>query len=347
MAIREKRKELQRLQHSFEIEADKYHDLRMSVLYFTQQSMSEDRKFKQPSYMISLWQYYGKASSDEEINKLMKDLQSHTKFGVPGAEFSAFCVLEGEKLELFMKMANRAATLFSKKEVDEIIARIKTEVVENEGDGKPVFITNSAPLSVWLNYVLYHSSISHPKRFPVTHVHIDPFTSSLRAIEDLLENPDITKRKNLFRSIDSIKFKVSLSFPGEKREYVHDVAQILKHKLGDDKVFYDLDYQAQLARPNIDILLQKIYHDNSELVIVFLCKEYDEKEWCGIEWRAIRDLIKKRHGEDIMFMRFDNSEIQGVFSIDGYVDLKALSTNEAADLIFERLKVLEADNVDA
>ena len=30
----------------------------------------------------------------------------------------------------------------------------------------------------------------------------------------------------------------------------------------------------------------------SELLVFFLCKEYQEKDWCGLEWRASRDLLK-------------------------------------------------------
>ncbi len=75
--------------------------------------------------------------------------------------------------------------------------------------------------------------------------------------------------------------------------------------------------------------------------MVFLCEEYDEKEWCGIEWRAIRDIIKARSDEKVMFMRFDNADIKGLFSIDGYVNLKNTSPELASKYILERIQANE------
>ena len=92
--------------------------------------------------------------------------------------------------------------------------------------------------------------------------------------------------------VEEMQFKVALSFPGERRPYVEAVAAELKKRLPAGAVFYDRDFTSQLARPNLDTLLQRIYITNSDLVVVFLCAEYQEKEWCGLEWRAVREIIK-------------------------------------------------------
>ncbi|MBE7525856.1 MAG: TIR domain-containing protein [Gammaproteobacteria bacterium] len=134
------------------------------------------------------------------------------------------------------------------------------------------------------------------------------------------------------------RFQVALSFPGEYRDYVSQVAEVLKQSLGKDKVFYDQWYKAELARPDMDVLLQSLYHDHSELIVPFLCADYERKEWCGLEWRAVRDLIKQRQSKDIMPMRFDNSQIAGLFGIDGYVNLNDYTPQSAAELILQRLQ---------
>ncbi len=134
------------------------------------------------------------------------------------------------------------------------------------------------------------------------------------------------------------RFNAALSFPREKRDFISKIAEGLSDRLGQNNVFYDEYYEPELARPNLDIVLQKVYHDNSDLVVVFLCEEYEQKEWCGLEWRAVRDLIKKRRDEDIMLMRFDVAEISGLYSIDGYIDLGERSPGEAVDLICRRLE---------
>ena len=142
-------------------------------------------------------------------------------------------------------------------------------------------------------------------------------------------------------SVSERGFKVSLSFPGEYRKYVEAVADCLKDELGPDEVFYDSWFEAELARPNLDLLLQEIYHRRSDLVVVFLCQEYEKKEWCGLEWRAIRDLLKTGRAEAVMLLRFDEAEVSGVFSTDGYLSLRNRSPEEIAHLVIERLKANE------
>ncbi len=134
------------------------------------------------------------------------------------------------------------------------------------------------------------------------------------------------------------RFDVALSFPGEHRPYVKDIAHALATSLTMDKIFYDEFYEEELARPNLDTYLQRIYHDDSRLIVVFLCEDYDNKEWCGLELRAIRDLIKKRRDNDLMFVQVDDGEVEGLFSIDGKVDSRGRSADEIASLIIKRLR---------
>jgi len=139
--------------------------------------------------------------------------------------------------------------------------------------------------------------------------------------------------------VEEMQFKVALSFPGERRPYVEAVAAELKKRLPAGAVFYDRDFTSQLARPNLDTLLQRIYLTNSDLVVVFLCAEYQEKEWCGLEWRAVREIIKNKSDHAVMFMRFDDAAVDGTFSIDGYVDLTEHTPVQAARLIVERVRL--------
>ncbi len=276
----------------------------------------------------------------------MADVRNHNPiYGVPGAQFYSFGLLEGENIQLFLRIAKRAGNVFSEKESIMIKTSILDDLIDQDkSPGKPVFVSNSNPAAIWLNFVIYHLSISHPKRYSKTIINLDPFVESLKAIEHLIEKATIEKRRKPFYDIEKKKFKVALSFPGEKREYVSAVATALKENLGNDKVFYDYDYLAQLARPNLDLLLQKIYRHSSELIAIFLCKEYDEKEWCALEWRAIREIIKTRNDKTVMFLRFDNANVKGVFSIDGYIDLSLLEPKDAAELIIQRIRTNEANN---
>lgn len=140
------------------------------------------------------------------------------------------------------------------------------------------------------------------------------------------------------------RFDLALSFPGEHRAFVKEVAEALALSLTKERVFYDRFHEAELARPNLDTYLQRIYHDESELVVVFLCQKYDEKEWCGLEFRAIRDLIKKRRDGEIMFVRVADGDVKGVFEIDGYVDAKDRPASEIAQVIRDRLALIQPRN---
>jgi hypothetical protein len=136
------------------------------------------------------------------------------------------------------------------------------------------------------------------------------------------------------------RFDVALSFPGQHRSLVAATADCLTQSIPRERIFYDHWYEHELARPNLDTYLQRIYHDDSRLVVVFLCTSYESKEWCGLEWRAIRDLIKRRKADEIMFVRLDPGVVTGVFSIDGYLDATNKNSAEIASGIFSRFNLL-------
>ncbi len=140
--------------------------------------------------------------------------------------------------------------------------------------------------------------------------------------------------------ITSHTFDVALSFPGEDRKLVETIAAELEGLLGPDSYFYDNNYISQLARPSLDGLLQEIYRKRAKLVVVFLSSNYQSKEWCGVEFRAIREIIKKRDNKRVMFVRVDDGEIEGVFETDGYVDARKYAPKQIAQFIQERVALL-------
>lgn len=123
------------------------------------------------------------------------------------------------------------------------------------------------------------------------------------------------------RTVDITKhnFDVGLSFPGEARELVAQVARELEARIGPNTFFYDDNYVSQLARPSLDSLLQDIYRNRSKLIVVFLGEDYQRKNWCGVEFRAIREIIMAREDQRVMFVRVDDGTVDGVLRTDGYV----------------------------
>jgi hypothetical protein len=136
------------------------------------------------------------------------------------------------------------------------------------------------------------------------------------------------------------RFQVAFSFPGEHRPLIAEVAARLVGRLGKDKVFYDKYHEAELARENLDDFLQHIYHDDAELLAIFLCTAYERKNWCGLEWRAIRDLMANRTVPARMFFRLDSGKVSGFFDgIDGYIHVEGRPPEELAGLVLERLEI--------
>jgi hypothetical protein len=142
------------------------------------------------------------------------------------------------------------------------------------------------------------------------------------------------------------RFRVALSFPGAKREYVQSIADALAARFGEEKVLYDRFHTAEFADANLAFNLPELYRKESDLIVVVLCGEYVEREWCGLEWRAIYALIKEGRSKDVMLFRADHAEIRGLYGLEGYVPTDAFTPDEAVKLIIQRLAVNEGKSRD-
>jgi len=76
---------------------------------------------------------------------------------------------------------------------------------------------------------------------------------------------------------------------------------------------------------------------------VFIGADYEKSEWCGLEWRAIRELIKKRKSNSIMFVRVGAGNVEGLMELDGYIDASKHEASQIADFILERVKSVSLD----
>jgi hypothetical protein len=114
------------------------------------------------------------------------------------------------------------------------------------------------------------------------------------------------------------RFKVGLSFPGEHRILVEEISEKLAAIYGKEQILYDKYLQGELARPNCDIYMQELYRKDCDLIIVFICPEY-QKTWCGIEWRSIRDFMYyKDTSKRIMFVKCGDATLDEIFNaVDG------------------------------
>jgi hypothetical protein len=140
--------------------------------------------------------------------------------------------------------------------------------------------------------------------------------------------------------ISNHEFEVALSFPGEVRPLIEGIVKELERRIGPNRYFYDNNYVSQLAQPSLDKLLQGIYR-RSILDVVFLSADYQRKNWCGVEFRAISEIIFGREHSRVMFIRTDEGEVEGVFKTDGYLDARKFGPEKIAELICERLHIVK------
>ncbi len=141
-----------------------------------------------------------------------------------------------------------------------------------------------------------------------------------------------------------LRFSVSLSFSGEDRNRVREVAMHLESKLGKERVLYDEFHRADLMEIRLSTRLQNLYRYESELVVAFLCEGYDEGEWTGVEWDAILDMIQLGESEKVTLITLDDvdvSSIRGIYKSSGHLKGQNLPPDDLANLILERLSLVQ------
>lgn len=132
------------------------------------------------------------------------------------------------------------------------------------------------------------------------------------------------------------RFRVAVSFAGEVRNCIEPFVHELVSTFGQAPILYDRFHAAEFARPNLDAHLQNLYRNESDIVVVVLSADYQTKSWCGLEWRAIRDLGIEDDSR-IMYMKLGDFELPGFFpSLDGYIDIEYLNPKVIADYVLER-----------
>jgi len=185
--VRARKNEWRRLRSDFESASRLYHDVEMKVFFVTKEGAYPNETFRRPNHVINLWQFYGVAG-EAETHERIKSMQL-TKFGLSGAELTAFAVLLGEQTDLFCKVARRAGTLIGDEINRLITSELSMRIEEDLKPGKPIFATNSNELAKWLNLVLVITQTFLPQRFHNNRLQVDPFAASL-AVFDFLPLDD-------------------------------------------------------------------------------------------------------------------------------------------------------------
>src|ERR1019366_9149997 len=109
---------------------------------------------------------------------------------------------------------------------------------------------------------------------------------------------------------DTFEYDVCLSFAGEQREYVQQVAHVLQGQ--GVKVFYDGYEEADLWGKDLYEHLALVYSKKARYCNLFASKDYADKVWTSHERENAQARALQSKGEYLLPARLDDTEIPGV-----------------------------------
>lgn len=131
------------------------------------------------------------------------------------------------------------------------------------------------------------------------------------------------------------KFDIALSFAGEDREYVDQVATLLQKK--GISVFYDIFEQETLWGKNLYDYLSDIYQNQAKYTILFISDFYNKKLWTSHERQSAQARAFQESQEYILPVRFDDTVIPGILPTTGYIDLRINTPEKLVEMIEKKL----------
>jgi hypothetical protein len=135
-------------------------------------------------------------------------------------------------------------------------------------------------------------------------------------------------------SIHQHQYDVCLSFAGEQRAYVQNVADVLTEN--GLRVFYDRYEQANLWGRDLYEHLDEVYRKRAKYCILFISADYARKVWTNHERKSAQARALEDSGEYVLPARFDDTEIPGVRPTIGYIDLRLVTPSRLAELVREK-----------
>ena len=132
-------------------------------------------------------------------------------------------------------------------------------------------------------------------------------------------------------------YEVALSFAGEQRAYVEDVARTLQSRA--ISVFYDNFETVRLWGKHLPEELQRVYEHEASMVVMFISAEYVKKVWPRHERRAMLSRAVRESNEYVLPVRFDDTEVPGLPDGVSYLKAADYSPAQLAAMIAEKLGI--------
>jgi tetratricopeptide (TPR) repeat protein len=135
---------------------------------------------------------------------------------------------------------------------------------------------------------------------------------------------------------EAFKYDIALSFAGENREVVEQIAKKLAEN--NIQVFYDEFEKTKLWGKRLSTHFKKTYAENTCFVLVFVSKEYSLKDWTNFEFSIARGEAKVRGTEFILPVRLDNTPLFGLPDDMAYLDFNTEGVEGIVSAVVDKLK---------
>lgn len=132
-----------------------------------------------------------------------------------------------------------------------------------------------------------------------------------------------------------MQYDVALSFAGEDREYVDQVANHLRR--AGVNCFYDKHEEVDLWGKNLYEHLQEVYRDSTYFTVMFISRHYAEKLWTTRERQSAQERAFRERREYILPVRFDETVLPGLAETTAYLKATEKSPSELAEAVTQKL----------
>ena len=134
------------------------------------------------------------------------------------------------------------------------------------------------------------------------------------------------------------KYDIALSFAGEQRAYVEELALYLKKN--NISVFYDYFEQVNLWGKDLTEKLEQIDATEARYCVIFISEEYAKKGWtCHERAAAAQRMLECRTKsiDYILPVKFDETKIPAIFNTVGCINAKDYSPLQVGEMLIQKI----------
>ena len=157
------------------------------------------------------------------------------------------------------------------------------------------------------------------------------------AIANLIKSSEEPSDDKALHLPEERDYQAALSFAGEQREYVEEVARHLAAR--SIAVFYDGFEQAGLWGKDGTEVFHGVYAERATYVVMFISEAYATKAWTRHERRSALSRMLKEENEYILPVRFDDTPIPGLSDTILYLRADDYSPAELSVIVAQKFGI--------